>query len=119
MSSFIARLAVGLGNKCKHARTVVKKSGADGITCWFTKTFYVLKFRIQHSKPFPESFIISHKYWNGHFQNDINHKDHVESLLTLALLCLTTEKADCTGLKAFTTRDSLAEPEESAERFCF
>ena len=32
-----------------------------------------------------ESFIISHKDRKAHFQNDINHKDHVQLLLILTL----------------------------------
>ena len=46
---------------------------------------FQLKSRDQHSKPFLESFIISHKDGKAHFQNDVNYKDHVQLLLTLAL----------------------------------
>ena len=60
-----------------------------------------LKFRIQHSKPLPESFIIRHKDWKAHFQNDINHKDQVQLLLTLVLRLTNNRKSRLHCLRIF------------------
>jgi hypothetical protein len=40
------------------------------------------KFRTRHREPFPKSFIISHKDRAAHFQNNIDHKDHIQLLLS-------------------------------------
>jgi len=52
---------------------------------WVRSTRTQSKFRIQHSKPRMESFIMSDADWKIHFQNDINYKDNILLLLTLAL----------------------------------